>query len=118
MNTKHTPGPWRTLAKNPRKIVTAETRHTIVASCYTDASNGPGLRTKQSAGSPPREDAEANARLIAAAPELLEALESCRLYIEGVAEFNGLAITGPGTLAKTVNEARAAITKATGKEPA
>jgi hypothetical protein len=111
VNTKHTPGPWRTLAKNPRKIVTAETRHTIVASCYTDASNGPGLRTKQSAGSPPREDAEANARLIAAAPELLAALEDCIAVMTN--ELRGLSVIQPELAA-----ARAAIAKVIGKEPA
>jgi len=64
------------------------------------------------------EMAEANARLIAAAPELLEALENCRLLIEGTAELNGLPFEGDGTFARTIQEARAAIAKATGKEDA
>lgn len=112
MNTKHTPGPWRTLAKNPRKIVTAETRHAIVASCYTTASKGPGLRTKQSAGSPPRDESEANARLISAAPCLLTHLA------RAISQFDALENNLSEADLLVIDEAKAAIAKATGKEVA
>jgi hypothetical protein len=78
MNAKHTPGPWRTLSANDYtyengkalKIVAVNPAHhsdykfsTIV---YGDMADG---------------RCEADARLIASAPDLLAALEAARDYI-------------------------------------
>jgi hypothetical protein len=63
--------------------------------------------------------AEANARLIAAAPELLEALVGCAEMLEDCAKQHWLDGSGycHGTLAeKHASLARAAIAKATGGE--
>jgi hypothetical protein len=66
METKHTPGPWAierlTNGAYPRTVITHQTnyRACIVADLHNASLNG---------------EAEANARLIAAAPELLAALE-------------------------------------------
>ncbi|WP_151038960.1 hypothetical protein [Mycobacterium tuberculosis] len=65
MNTKHTPGPWIFYADTPSTdpnwhIVTTANRMVVLANVHIEPGN---------------ETALANARLIAAAPELLVALE-------------------------------------------
>lgn len=77
------PERWRTLKKNPRRIVTNGNPHKIIAGCYHAMSKGSGLRTKQSAGSPTCGEAVTNAAFIAhartftpaAAKALLTAIE-------------------------------------------
>ena len=67
MTKKHTPGPWR--------VGSFKTLHTSVDHVYSDKSKEPEegiVRCYQWVG---KEEALANARLVAAAPELLEALE-------------------------------------------
>ncbi len=62
MDVQHTPGPWHTvgLDKNAQRVVASQ--HIEIATCWHHC-----------VGSIERE-MEANARLIAAAPEILEAL--------------------------------------------
>lgn len=104
METKHTPGPWKVLrekqvdddCKHEGEIVVDVVadvhRHLI---CYTPISGN--------------KDAHANANLIAAAPELLEALERMvRTFVDLRADTDW---SGHGEDA--LNEARAAIAKAT-----
>ena len=95
--SKHTPGPWIVVSRGmfSPKVVDA---------------NGLGICHTPYAGAPP---AEANAHLIAAAPDLLEALRSiadccdeehaARDYASRQAEIRGIA--------------RVAIAKATGEQP-
>ena len=98
-NAKHTPGPW--LAKHRqgademyRTEVYSE-QHGGIATCdWTPKNCGNGVTSTYR---------EANARLIASAPELLEALQK----MLDVWEHGGIA-TYP------IGEARAAISKATG----
>ena len=91
---KHTPGPWAALMQDPPTI--ADRRGCRVAtSCAL-----PG----QSA-----EEQEANAHLIAAAPDLLEAL---RLLLEASDGLNGES----EWLDERLNAARAAIAKAEGAQ--
>ncbi len=61
-NIEHTPGPWRVayLDKNDQPVVSAE--HTEIATCWHHCVGSLEVQT------------HGNARLIAAAPELLEAL--------------------------------------------
>ena len=59
--SKHTPGPWRVDANHPDYVLSA-TR------CVTIIYGRPGNATER----------EANARLIAAAPDMLEALKACQ----------------------------------------
>lgn len=93
--SRHTPGPWKIGTPGPN-------------GCYTVGTQG-GLMTAMIAHSicePDQVDtANANARLIAAAPELLEALE------EIVAAADG---DGWNQLDASFSKARAAISKATG----
>lgn len=95
----HTPGPWKALKATVRGETTEwfvtdddDEGVAVIASCVTDKTGEPS---------------EANARLIAAAPELLEALEG----------LCGLAELRPGHLQDykaAVAAARAAIAKAKG----
>ena len=60
MSAKHTPGPWKATA---RHVTAPETEDR--------------LELRVTIGGGNRDDNRANARLIAAAPDLLEALEAC-----------------------------------------
>ena len=84
MNTKHTPGPW--------KYITWHGQHGVHDAMDNDVCETFG------------EDAEANARLIAAAPELLEALE---YLLSQFGRLDHLTDYSAG------DKARAAIAKAT-----
>lgn len=100
----HTPGPWHVSEKG---FIAGESAPTVyatddelryVAFC-NDRWNEKGRET----------DNLANARLIAAAPELLESLEA--MY----AMFNGNGVTPEDDAA--IDAARSAIAKATGAAP-
>lgn len=110
MNTKHTPGPWvaemryiNDIPGNARVEVMAGSKHedhmnsAVASVCYSHTPCRFYIDDK--------DEAEANARLIAAAPDLLEALEGF------VAEFGDKAVNA------NVKKARAAIAKATGDNP-
>ena len=89
MNTKkaeHTPGPWR-VGENTQYVIAGKDSITRTHSVV----RGEAV-------------AEANARLIAAAPEMLEALKICALALENTWETSDEA-----------KMARAAILKAEGK---
>ena len=85
--SKHTPGPWRVVEDRVPSSLEVYAGKTAIAECWRRADV---------------ETEIANARLIAAAPDLLEALE---FVIRGVPD------TWEG-----VQKARAAIAKATGGE--
>lgn len=93
-NAKHTPGPWEIFPTDNLKVVTRSGRGTDVieiAQCYH--YNG-----------------EANARLIAAAPELLQALKVALAQVNSALD---VTFTNEGyTTAKVI---RAAIAEAEGK---
>ena len=88
--TTHTPGPWFTKREG-------------FSTVYVDARIGGGLLQEVASVGPQEggiQQQDANARLIAAAPELLEALDSLMYWDNGKPEWE---------------IARAAIAKATGK---
>lgn len=89
MNTQHTPGPWVAVARTNAYI-------------DIEAPEQQGYSAKKVA-STSLTNHEANARLIAAAPELLKA-------IEGLLNALPSATTHPA-----IKAARAAISKATGE---
>lgn len=106
MSTQHTPGPW----VMDVEAETVEGARTI--SMVNLAGRGPGIGIASTHGL--HDDAEdlANARLIAAAPELLEALvaaESALNKIRVCCHHTAWDATGPAVIA-----ARAAIAKAAG----
>jgi hypothetical protein len=108
MNTKHTPGPWRISNGNFANLIEGYSgRHhgewddgfRAVASAQHCEPTGNYVNE--------RENAEANARLIAAAPELLEA---CSLLLEALRSSN----VSNGLIRSAEDAARAAIAKARG----
>ena len=111
-NTTHTPGPWATDeddhdAPYQDIKINAGNRFTVCTVWIDDA--------------PVREfnaEQQANARLIAAAPELLEALKQCRLALEPYDDVKPRDWkTDREKLAFAHQAARAAIAKATGDQP-
>jgi len=109
MNAQHTPGPWAYALEYGQNI-TELPRITTVARC---ANYVIGLQSDYPGGNyrdgDPSGDEEADARLIAAAPDLLEALRN--LLKEG--EFTDYPNTRQWF---AVNAARDAIEKATGRK--
>lgn len=105
MSTSFTPGPW---AANKIYLSEVEAQNGLtVASCWHKQAAGETIRVT---GVNPcsLEESAANARLIAAAPELLEALEK-------IAGLRKPQFFNPDDMAaEAVNIARAAIAKATG----
>lgn len=118
--SKHTPGPWVVDDQSEQDIrryilagaAPANCAH-VVASIRVPTANGPSLT-----------EAEANARLIAAAPELLALVERLALLTdEGDDQIKGAAyidnkhqvIRAKGSLLATIQQARELIAKATGE---
>jgi hypothetical protein len=101
METKHTPGPWQTLPEEADKAY-IRVRGTRLGSRYKVAN----VVTLDYAGVHPREAEEtrANARLIAAAPELLDALRAARKFV----------VSSHDPVGDELQRIDAAIAKATG----
>lgn len=103
--TKHTPGPWKVVKPQ------YENKKGVFASVYTNPATEKGFRTCEfdiRADEYKNSHAEANARLIAAAPELLDALKT---MVE-IADASGVVLWGESD--EVFAAARAAIQKATG----
>ena len=98
----HTSGPWRVSAASGT-LITQDFRHLGIGS---GVLIGSAFGHPKSWFYPSDVDAKANARLMAAAPELLEALQACAAHI---------VWTQP-ECEKALLQARAAIAKATGSE--
>lgn len=90
---KHTPGPWEVTAANWDGCEAGETNYTIRM--------------------PEQVASKANARLIEAAPELLEALNRLVIAADSI---GGEHVEGAAELDAAAGEARAAIAKATGEQ--
>ena len=92
MNTQHTPAPW-------------------AISIYSGIIDGRGCRVAQAEPMPGQDKDEqtANAQLIAAAPELLAALQACIARMEDLQNVTNYPLAWPRV------QAEAAITKAKGE---
>lgn len=107
MDHKHTPGPWTANPKHAARdndgeiIIEQAGGSAPIATCYS-------INTLFN-----NDQAKANAALIAAAPDLLEALEVVTLCLAWHEERHGV-----GMYRKAVESARAAIAKATGGQNA
>lgn len=109
-SAQHTPGPWRVLPEECDKPY-IRVRGSALGSRYKVAN----VLTPIYDGVHEREAAEtrANARLIAAAPDLLAALQTAVHLYTQYGLVSGAAVDGISG-GRWVNEARAAIAKATG----
>ena len=100
METKHTPGPWVVDPDSPTDISPADDLRLGIASiCHADEAGGRWEFGRQS---------KANAKLIAAAPDLLEALIKLHESLESLNESGDAG----QMVADDVETARAAIAKA------
>lgn len=88
---KHTPGPWWASARAPKHL----------GSVILISSSAPGVATGVA-----HAWTEADARLIAAAPELLAALKALDPYLDHI----------PGGIGGEIDDARAAIAQAEGRD--
>ena len=101
--TKHTPGPWET-DRNNVHLTQIATIHQCLNNDWVEVWSPNALGASE-------EEMEANARLIAAAPDLLAALESIASMYDYEAACGDLA----SRLYEATCLARAAIAKATGE---
>lgn len=97
--TKHTPGPW--VVKSARSGFYVESQFDVIVDSLDESGRYGAI------------DDEANARLIAAAPELLEALEKLYALVEG--ESPSLLDEDSGGDSRLDIEICAAIAKAKGE---
>lgn len=101
MGIKHTPGPWRVSSESPR----------IIKKDYRAIGSDAGFLIASTMGNDnsgfyaSEQEADANARLICAAPDLLESLEELLAATQHLEPCPA-----------TVDKARAAIAKAKGEE--
>lgn len=102
---KHTPGPW-----SAHKTIDAHDGH---PECWQIDAEYDAVCTTQFCYAP---DTAANARLIAAAPEMKEALESA-LWTLSVVDGSDLCGGARDLLAMLVSEVESALAKANGEAP-
>lgn len=110
---KHTPGPWRVPDQTYRRHLTVETSDKIdvfdgMVACPGSGGSVSYTDTICTLGWQGTPEWEANARLIAAAPDLLEALERCLNFIENTESEMGDTL-------ECGDKARAAIARAKGE---
>ncbi len=106
--TKHTPGPWIT------EEGWRELGRITVSAATTKTAKERGLIASTD-GTPFREQEQANARLIAAAPELLAALKIALGQMEESKPLNAVHMS---SLKADIEIVRAAIAKATATQAA
>lgn len=104
MSTKHTPGPWsyRKAQTHPTSKVYS---YEVFTPAYDVASATPHVGIRK----------EADARLMAAAPDLLEALEEMLAVAPSRAPAAGVIVGIEDRHANAISKARAAIAKAKGE---
>jgi len=103
-NTLYTPGPWKYSfeGSNPDWAIVTNNSGAIVAN--VNSETGPNIHTAPAMRQMP---ADANARLIAAAPDLLEACKTALALIDISTDYAGMS---------TSRELKAAIYKAEDRE--
>lgn len=101
MKAQHTPGPWHVTASDPDGFVCDRRGNNIVPYGYLDGNMTP--------------ERWANARLIAAAPDLLAVAVSAASCWDFMSRDMGLPAIERAAAARKAEEARAAIAKARGE---
>lgn len=110
MSNQHTPGPWA-FSQNAQY---GDTRFYVAqadGAPYTPHYSDVATLIAETVNDERKSIQEANARLIAAAPELLEALTECMAEADGYEQRTGKKLVGSWPA-----KARTAIAKATGGE--
>lgn len=108
--SKHTPGPWRWWTSNSLMRLTCEKRE--AGRVNQDGGVLHAYRCRDGVADVCVSEADAN--LIAGAPEMFEALKRCETHMRDHPMFNDPDV-GP---CDTLTMVRAALAKATGKVPA
>lgn len=111
--SKHTPGPWVIATSNSWRRIVSQRGDVVCGPC-NQPDGHPDLTFPNGGAEGP------DARLIAAAPELLEALVKARAALEiALAKYGNVGShdTDWGKWDVAESEARAAIAKATGEHP-
>ena len=91
MSTKHTPGPWEISAKYGRRsdgsiaIMTKTPEGEKIPVAYANLTADVPAKVRQEMSCD--EESEANARLIAAAPELLYTIRAAKRWLETMLDF-------------------------------
>lgn len=83
MKAKHTPGPW---SINEQFICDVQAGGYKIATAWSEDEAGRTIRIPNGFNAPTPEEQEANARLIAAAPEMLDMLKGTCLAFKGLAD--------------------------------
>jgi hypothetical protein len=106
MSVKHTPGPWEyKVVKNKIRVIIKQNTVLTLGTIYYDDCNEPSCC---------KSEEHANAKLIAAAPELLEALQELIYQLGGEQEAEEeIEKSFWATTAMRIKIAKAAIKKAT-----
>lgn len=114
-NTKHTPGPWKIEANVPKELAAGNYEaHFIKADNEVER---PVCSLWVGGGTHGKEIQQATARLIAAAPDLLEAVRDCLACLDNLEAVQMWNKIGGDHIDEAVNcqgKAREAIAKATG----
>ena len=97
MSAKHTPGPWTTTTSGEASFIPLRAHHCeklgfCIGFVNYDINDGQGSIP------------EANARLIAAAPDLLEALKACDEAMSYMSEYD-IPLTLPGQVKDAIAKA-------------
>jgi len=106
MNTPHTPGPWEIDPDVSTDVIRMDGSRDRVGVADCMSFNGPEI-----------EECEANARLIAAAPELLQAVIDLLAVAPSKAPAAGLLVGIEEKHAEAIRNAKQAIAKATEQTP-
>ena len=109
MNQKHTPGPWAVNPVQLDQICTADARMEVARATVFRDAHGTIANAHETI---------ANAQLIAAAPDLLEALKNAdKLISQLMPGIKHIALQDYAFLNNTLMANTAAIAKATGGQP-
>ena len=111
MSAKHTPGPWRVGAPGPNGCHTVGTEGGLMTAMVAHSINHPEQASQ----------AIADARLIAAAPELLEALQDAVALADAnrdSAALHGITLVRPPAMQAMYDKCVAAIALAANGRPA
>jgi hypothetical protein len=108
----HTPGPWHV---DPHAVGDIECGHGTIAIAINRATGFRVPAGNEAVADITKDEAHANARLMAAAPDMLKALEAIAAVLNLDDENSHVCDDREGAISRAYGTARAAIAKATSK---